>query len=309
MNRSSQSEMIAPTVQTVLKPILYADIFDFPLTFEEVYQYIEVKASHEMVQHLLDEAQVAGQIVHVDGYYSLAKRSALAAKRRERQRASNKLWPKASYYGRWLAAVPFVRMVAVTGSLAVENPRDGVDDIDYLIVTRPGRLWFCRALIIMMVRYGHLRGTHLCPNYLITENKLYFDSTDFFTAREMVQMKLVYGTEFYQKMWQINDWVIDYFPQGKGTNPNPSQDKLSLGQRFLKQVGGLVFNGLLGDFLETWLQKYQINKHTRLASQNGNHDKLLFTADVCKGHYDGHKRKTMLAYQQRAQEYNLSLEN
>lgn len=292
-----------------MKPILYADIFDFPLTFEEVYQYVEVKTSHDEVRWLLNEAIEAGFIERVHGYYSLPDRTYLVDKRRKRQIASEKLWVKAKHFGYWLAALPFVRMVAVTGSLAVDNPRDGVDDIDYLIVTRAGRLWFCRALIILMVRYGHLRGTHLCPNYLITENKLAFDSIDFFTAREMIQMKLIYGTEFYRKMWQINNWVIRYFPQGKGVDPDSSYDALSSGQQFIKKLGEFVFSGFLGNLLETWLQKYQVNKHTRLASQNGYRDTLVFTADVCKGHYDGHKHKTMRAYQQRAEKYNLSLEN
>lgn len=296
-------------MQAVLKPILYADIFDFPLTFEEVCRYIETKASPETVQHLLDEAEAAGHIVRIDEFYCLANRTHLAAKRRKRQAASQQLWPKAGYYGRWLAALPFVRMVAVTGSLAVENPRDGVDDIDYFIVTRPGRLWFCRALIILMVRFGHLRGTHLCPNYLVTENKLSFDHPDFFTAREMLQMKLVYGTAFYQKMWQVNDWVVNYFPQGRGADPNPIQDKLSSVQQTVKQIGEFVFSGFFGTLLENILQTYQINKHTQLAGQNGSYDTVLFTPDICKGHYDGHKQKTMLAYQQRAEKHNLSLEN
>ncbi|MCB0211544.1 MAG: hypothetical protein KDJ52_19555 [Anaerolineae bacterium] len=305
----SQSELAIPTIKTVLKPILYADIFDFPLTFEEVYQYIDIETTPEEVRCLLNEAIEAGLIEQLHGYYSLPDRMYLVDKRRQRQIASDKLWVQARHFGYWLGALPFIRMVAVTGSLAVDNPRDGVDDIDYLIVTRPGRLWFCRALIILMVRYGHLRGTHLCPNYLITENKLSFDSIDFFTAREMVQMKLVYGTKFYQKMWQANDWVIQYFPQGKGPEPDTSNDTLSSTQQLLKKLGEFVFGGFLGNLLETGLRKYQINKHTRLANQNGTHDTLVFTADVCKGHYDGHKHKTMQAYRQRAEKYNLSLEN
>ncbi|MCB0172345.1 MAG: hypothetical protein KDJ97_17505 [Anaerolineae bacterium] len=303
MNRPSQSGPIAAVMPAVLKPILYADIFDFPLTFEEVYQFLDVKTAPEVVRQQLDQAVEAGQITCLDGYYSLAGRTNLAAKRRERLTASRKLWPKAIHYGRWLAALPFIRMVAVTGSLAVDNPRDGVDDIDYLIVTQPGRLWLCRAWIIMMVRFGHLKGTHLCPNYLITENKLYFDTNDFFTAREMVQMKLIYGVDFYQKMWEVNAWVKHFFPHGQATGIDRQNDSLSAIQQAIKAGGEWVFGGFLGDVLERWLQKYQITKHTQLAGQNGAYDTLLFTPDICKGHYDGHKHKTMLAYQQRVEKF------
>ena len=64
-----------------------------------------------------------------------------------------------------------------------------------------------------------------------------------------------------------------------------------------------IADRFLGDVLERWLQKYQITKHTRLAGQNGAYDTLLFTPDICKGHYDGHKHKTMLAYQQRVEKF------
>jgi hypothetical protein len=292
----------------VLKPILYTDIFDYPLTLEEVYKFSEVKTTPGTVKALLDQAVKSGRLILVDGFYSLAHRPQLAAKRRERQQISAALWPKASYYGRWLAALPFVRMVAVTGSLAVENPRNGVDDIDYLIVTQPGRLWLCRAMIILMVRYGHRRGVHLCPNYLITENVLDFEH-DFFIAREMLQMKPLYGQTLYLKMREINSWVTAYFPQGNGLNLEKLEDELSPGQANFKQWGELILGGGPGSLLEKWLQWFQVTKHTRRAERYGVLDKVIFTADVCKGHYDGHGQKTMGAYQKRIEEYELSLES
>jgi hypothetical protein len=183
----------------------------------------------------------------------------------------------------------------------VDNPRDGVDDIDLLIITRPGRLWFCRALIILMVRFGHLRGVYLCPNYLLTENVLYFEDNNLFTAREMLQMIPLYGHEFYVKMRKLNAWVTDYLPQGQGLNLERIDDQLTPLQNFIKKAGEFVLGGILGDLVEGLLQKIQITKHTRLAAKYGALDKVVFTADTCKGHYDGHNQRTMNAYQERLQ--------
>lgn len=292
-------------LKEILKPVLYTDIFDYPLTFEEIYRFLEIEATPAEVGASLDQALIAGRLVRVDGFYSLADRPDLASKRQERQKISAALWPKALHYGRWLASLPFVKMVAVTGSLAVQNPRNDVDDIDYLIVTGPGRLWLCRAMIIMMVRYGRSRNVHLCPNYLITENVLHFEN-NFFTAREMLQMKPIYGQALYLRIRQENDWVTHYFPQGNGPDLERINDRLSTRQSALKRCGEFVLQGVWGNWLEAWLQKIQITKHTRRAEQYGALDRVLFTADICKGHYDGHGQKTMGAYKQRIKEYNLS---
>lgn len=299
MDQSNQRTANGHFGEEVLKPILYADIFDFPLTFEEIYKFLEFRTTPEELKSLLDWAVENKEIILIDQFYSLADKPHLVTRRRERWAAAQTLWPKAIHYGRWIASLPFIRQVSVTGSLSVDNPRDGVDDIDYLIVTRPGRLWLCRALIVLMVRFGHLRGVYLCPNYLLTENVLYFEDNNLFTAREMLQMIPLYGREFYVKMRQINAWVTNYLPQGHGLNLEKINDTLSPAQSFIKKVGEFVLGGMAGDLLERLLQKIQVTKHTRLAARYGALDKVVFTADTCKGHYDGHNQKTMSAYQQR----------
>ena len=286
--------------EEVLKPILYGDIFDYPLTFQEIYRFLEIEATPDQLKGWLDQAVQEKKICLIDdNYYSLVDRTHLAAKRQERWLEAQKLWPAADFYGRWIASLPFVKMVAVTGALAVENPRDARDDIDYLIVTRPGRLWLCRAFIILLVRLAQRRGVHLCPNYLLTENILYFVENNLFTAREMLQMVPLYGKSYYLDMRDQNDWVTNYLPQGTGLNLSKVDDRLSPWQRFLKKSSEIVLGGFLGDWIEKPLQKFQINKHKKLAQKYDVLDKVIFTPDQCKGHYDGHNTKTMKAYRRR----------
>ncbi|MCB0155183.1 MAG: hypothetical protein KDF65_10340 [Anaerolineae bacterium] len=308
MSKIDRPATASPHVEEALKPILYADIFDYPLTFDEIYRFLEFKTTRETLRILLDQALADQSIMECDGFYSLADRPHLAAERQERWAAAQDLWPKATHYGHWMATLPFVRMVAVTGSLAVENPRNGVDDIDYLIVTQPGRLWFCRAIIILLVRYAHLRGVHLCPNFLLTENVLYFADNNLFIAREMVQMVPLYGRAAYLSMRQMNAWVVDYLPHGTDLNLQRLDDDLALSQRWLKKVGERLLGGTLGDWVETPLQTFQINKHLRLAKKYGADDKVIFTADQCRGHIDGHHNRVMDAYQGRVKKYNQTAE-
>ncbi|MFQ5614459.1 MAG: hypothetical protein ACE5H9_20245, partial [Anaerolineae bacterium] len=282
-----------------MKPILYADIFDFPLTFEEIYRFLEFKTSPQEVKWLLGQAIVDRKIILVDGYYSLSGKPHLAAKRKERFAFSQTLWPEAIRYGRWIASMPFVRLVAITGSLAVENPRNNVDDIDYFVVTDANRLWLCRAMIILLVRFARRRNVHLCPNYLLTERLLFFKENNLYTAREMLQMVPLYGKDLYLKMRLLNTWVTNYLPQGTGLNLDKVNDNLSVLQSVAKKVGEFILGGIIGDLLEKVLRKYQITKHTRIAEQVGAVDKVVFTADECKGHFDNHGHKTLQAYRHR----------
>lgn len=293
----------SPRVDEVLKPILYADIFDYPLTFEEIYKFLEIEVTRQEVKRLLDKAVENHDIVPVNGYYCLAGKAHLVSKRQERQGYSRELWPKATHYGRWIASLPFIRMVAITGSLAVENTRNNVDDVDYFVITKTRRLWLCRAMIILLVKFGHRRGVHLCPNYIMTEKVLFFEEDNLYAAREMLQMVPLYGKDLYLKMRELNAWVTDYLPQGTGLNLDRVDDTLSPLQRTLKKLGEFVLGGPLGDLLERALQEIQITKHTRLAEQLGAADQVLFTADICKGHYDGHGSRTLDAYRQRLDEH------
>ena len=286
----------------LLKPILYADIFDYPLTGAEIYRFLECKTSRQQVDTQLAQSVADGQLLHIDGYYCLPNRAHLIAKRKSRSNISHTLWLQATRHGQRLARLPFVRMVAVTGALAVNNPRDDVDDIDYLIVTQTGRLWLCRAMIITLVRVGHLQGVHLCPNYIITENALDFEP-NFFVAREMLQMQPVYGRDVYLNVIERNNWTTRYFPQGGSPNLGRLNGDLPPGARNLKKLAETALAGVPGDRLERWLQKKQVDKQTRRAQMEQLADTVVFSADVCKGHYDGHSSKTMDAYRQRLQQY------
>ena len=111
----------------------------------------------------------------------------------ERDQASLLLWPPALSYGAWLARLPFVRMVALTGALAMRNASADDDDLDYVLVTAPGRVWLARAFAIVLVRLAKRRGVVVCPNYVLAESALAQDKHDLFMAHEVAQMVPIYG--------------------------------------------------------------------------------------------------------------------
>jgi hypothetical protein len=188
-----------------------------------------------------------------------------------------------------------VRMIAVTGSLAVDNAEAG-DDVDYLIVTAPGRLWLTRTLVMAVVRFAALRGVTLCPNYIISETALGLPERDVYTARELVQMAPVAGLDTYDRMLAANDWYAAFLPNAAPrARSGPSNDGRTrpsgLAERLLK--------GRLVDRVEAWLMR---RKARELRVQAGANPETRFDESMCKGHMDGYQSRTAAAVARRLRE-------
>lgn len=77
---------------------------------------------------------------------------------------------KATRYARKIIRLPFVRMVVLTGSVAAGRATH-MSDIDFLIVTQPGRIYLTRAIVVIMANiWGEYRSNKniagkLCLNW------------------------------------------------------------------------------------------------------------------------------------------------
>ncbi len=167
--------------QAILQTLVYADLFDYPLTPNEIVRYLGVSAEPTTILKQVDRGVASGLFVRHNGYVALSGRDSLFDLRCRRKQVAQEMWPAARRYAACLAHLPFVRMVAVTGTLAVNNV-EPQDDIDVFIVTEPGRLWLCRALVIMVVRLAALAGDELCPNYFLSQRQLVFPDHTLFGA-------------------------------------------------------------------------------------------------------------------------------
>ena len=83
--------------RAILHTILYADLFDYPLTSAEVAHYlIGLSCLAEEVCTCLSRSDwLAERVTDVDGYFVVRGREALVAQRLERAVASDRLWRRA----------------------------------------------------------------------------------------------------------------------------------------------------------------------------------------------------------------------
>jgi len=289
----------------IVQAVAYADVFDYPLTFHEVHRYlVGLSASFSAVKDTLENGLLPGhRLTNCQGYVTLPGRESIVETRLRRKALCMQLWPKGVRYGLAIASLPFVRFVAVTGTLAVDNVDQGAD-IDYLIATVPGRVWLTRFLVLVLVYLARLEGVTVCPNYVISVGALeQFDHT-LFTAHELAQMVPLHGFDVYEELVGVNAWARCLLPNAFTARPGAAQREVGSVLRSLKRAAERLLGGKLGDMLERWEMRHKVSRLNQRASYRGT-CAVVFTPDCCKGHLDDHGERTNKAYAQRLRQVGL----
>ena len=288
--------------QAVFHTLVYSDVFDFPLTAQEVHRYLSGRpATYDEVLQALNEDP---RFVNIDRYFTLSGREEIVEIREQREWFSKKLLPYALKYGRVLGSLPFVRMVALTGSLAVLNVAQNAD-FDYMLVTRPGRLWTARAFVLLFGRLTRRLGHTICPNLIVTEDFLEWHRQDLYSARELCQMIPITGFETYRTLMQANQWVSEILPNAflESSTSAPAQGVPGKAHKRVSILEGILeflLRGKLGDRFEQWEMNRKI---ARFARQEGFGEETIFNANICQGNFDHHRQRTKQELEQRINEF------
>lgn len=209
--------------KAILKTLVYADIFDYPLKAYEIHKWlIGRQATLRGVEQALIKLLKKRKIQTFKDYYFLKNKKKLVLKRISREKPSAKFLFKAKFYVWFLKIIPWIKLVGISGGLAMENANKK-DDIDLFLVTAKNRLWLTRILVIGILDFMGVRrkakmkasqvGGKLCANILLEEDKLEQENKDIFTAHEVLQMKVLRQRNgIYSKYLLDNEWVFDYLP-------------------------------------------------------------------------------------------------
>jgi hypothetical protein len=282
---------LEPLASAIVAALAYADVFDWPLTPVEVHRALPVAAElEEVAEALTAPGSLRGLVAQQDGFVMLAGHEALADGRRRRMAASRHLWHRAARVARVVAALPLVRMVAVTGSLAVGAAEDDAD-VDLLVVTEDERLWLTRAMTIGVVRAAAAGGVRLCPNYFLAASALELRERDLFTAHELTQMVPVAGLSTYRELLERNGWYRAFLPNHPGRGCIRRERGDLVVRRFVEQA---LRSGLV-DPLERWEMRRKVTR-LRAGATSG---EQRFDESVCKGHFEEHGQLALAAYRER----------
>lgn len=202
----------------VNKTLLYSDIFDYPLTFEQIHKYLltNKKVSKEKVYDLIKKENINQK----NGFYYLLGRSRVVGFRQERERESAKKIRDAFKIAKVLKFLPLIKLLGISGSVSMKNA-DKNDDIDLFIISTSGSVWLTRLITVCILKLlGVYRkrneidvSNKFCLNMIIDEKNLAFTNSrkDIYSAHEIVQiLPLLVRDNMYQKFINANFWTKKY---------------------------------------------------------------------------------------------------
>lgn len=238
---------------SILRTLAYFDVFRHPLTIEELLRFscTETPVAAE-AEDLLRELQRAGAVANVGAYWGLHTTEADVRARSEDARRAEARTPKAHRMAGLIARTPFVRAVFVSGSMSKGRlAADG--DIDFFIITAPGRLWLARTLLIAYKKVFLFNSRRdFCINYLLDTDHLTVEDRNRFTATEVVTLKGIHGGATCTAFFRANQWAFDMLP---GTNVPEVRHDVPAPGRWKARTERLL-GGAIGEMLDSWAMSF-----------------------------------------------------
>ena len=283
--------------KAILRTLQYADIFDYCLTAQEIHRYLIADklyrpTSFSAVKSKLNQLEEEKRFLFTENdFYFLKGRRRLVVLRRQKQKENQRKQEIAAKTSRWFKLIPWIKMVGLTGSLAMENASPE-DDLDLLIVTAEHRLWLTRFFLVCLTEILGARRKpsvssilssgiwqdKVCLNMFLDEDNLAIPAGErnLYTAHEVCQVKLLWDKEdTYKKFLEENRWVkkflINFLEPKRLKNKDIRRKK--------KDIFDLFFN-----FLEKIAFKFQLfYMKPRKTVEKVEAGRVLFHPQDCSG--------------------------
>ena len=292
--------------KSVLKTLVYYDLFDYPLTPEEIFRHLPSNnVTLEDIKTELSHLTNRSFVHRLGEFYSLQNEPTLESRRLKGNALAKKHVAIAVRRSSLIASFPFVQGVMISGSLS-KGYADEKSDVDFFVVTRPGRLYIARTLLALYKRL-FLFNSHkyFCINYFISSDHLTIKEHNIFTATELATLLPMYGSQLYVDLLTTNSWIQAYFPNFKFRNsaPLPCPEN---NPTFFKKAVEWTFNRCWPDALDCSLMKFTFNRWKRLY---GNYEmadfQLAFRTNrhASKGHKHNYQKQVIARYEARIQSF------
>ena len=289
----------------ILRSLIYYDIFNYPLTANELAQFSSIKlhdkqcitdALEYLTQHLL--------IYKFGDFYSLKNDPTQIERRKNGNNIATEILPKALKRSKFIHKFPFVRSVNISGSLS-KNYFDESTDFDFFIIAEANRIWLCRLLLTFYKKIFLLNSRkYFCINYYIDTTDLLIPDRNLFSATEIITLKNQCGETVYKNFMEANTWVHAYFPNYFPDYSFMEKEKMPM----LKKILEKVFSGKVGNYFDD----LAFNITTGFLKKRYSHLKkeefqvnLRTKKNASKHHPQGFQFKVLNAFEQKCKDFEM----
>jgi len=293
-----------PLVTSVIHTLAFYDaVGKVPLTKLELYKYLISTKNLPLISFgvfssaLEEEWPVLRQyIAFYRGFYFLGNNSAGYKKRIDIGKTGVRKWRIAKRMARAISFLPYVRMVGVTGSLALHTTNTK-SDIDVLVVVKAGHIWTARVLVSFLMhvlgkrRHGNKIQDRICLNHYIADSDLALRPKNLFSAHIYATFVPVWSRDKTKEMFvaQNHPWIKSYLPHA-GMPSRTDPDGI-VGRSFFEHI----IPGEVAEKIEALLKNLQARKiqHT-FANQSLGEGEVIFDDTALVFHHPRPRRQEAL---------------
>ncbi|HUE87351.1 MAG TPA: hypothetical protein VMO26_14850 [Vicinamibacterales bacterium] len=277
-----------------LQSVIYAALFDYPLTPAQLRESLIGQPADEpaLLRWYQASAYLQAAVEYADGFFFPRGRRDVLRTRAEREAISRRMLQEITGPLRLMTRMPFVRLVALSGSLAHLNASDDAD-LDLFVITCPGRVWTVTVAALLVARLLGWRK-RLCLNYVISERALWIAPADLFSANQIVNLQPITGSKAYWRFLDANRFVQRFYP-----NFLPRDVR---GDRHCPVLVEGVINLTMGAIAERacrWLYRAHLRRRAHTWRSG---DQVRLDRECLKLHTSSHRREVMERFEQALKE-------
>ncbi len=302
--------------KSILQTLAFWDIFDYPLTKEELFRYLLIYGYPDLSRrggipphggggysyvdffNHLGQFEQLHQFEHKDGFYFLPGRQNIVDSRQLKVKLVEQKMKIAKRGIKKLAKVPFVRGVFVCNTLSIGVP-DEDSDIDVFIVVHKGRIWLARFLATLSLSLFRLRRTKtkiknkICLSFYVTDDNLNLEKIaikdDVYLIYWLNNLIPIYDPDkLHESVMRANQWVKKYLPNGlQGFEVSEKlKEKNKKISEFMKIFFEKMWSSSYGDLIEKQakgIQQAKMKMNLR-STQNVGGTQVVITDSMMKFH-------------------------
>ena len=289
--------MVTTREIAIARSVIYASLFDYPLTLDQLhYSLIESDQTRLEILAVFEGSELLRDIIEYrDGFFFPAGRGDLVAERRRREARSDAFLAEHQLALRAICALPFTRLVALSGSIAHRNLEPG-GDLDLFIVTRGSRVWTVTLLLLVLTRLLRRRRT-ICANFVLADSRLTVDQQDLFTANQVIHLQPLIGAELIDRFRAANPFVQVCYPNSATRAAvKPPVDVRVRGLAFAKRALEAVLS-LPSPLIERLCRRTYAWHLRRRAASWRSPEQVRLQSDYLKLHTRSHRHSVLDRFQ------------